>query len=136
VENGGQSWYNALALQFQSVLHGITGKPLHVEPRWTMPTCRAQATTISSTFNNALANGNYKLDKGSSTLDHANRASINWVWRPVFTKNTSASRILRQRLERLERHELASSHPVSPTMKGLEPAPTPSSRASRWLTAR
>src|ERR1035438_5420890 len=45
---------------------------------------------VASSFNNATFNGNYALDKGSSTLDQRHRVSINWVWSPILTSSTSA----------------------------------------------
>ena len=67
VENGGQSWYNALALQLvKRFSHGLTGQ---VNYTWSHAIDDADqqgaSWNISSTFNNATFNGNYPLDKGS-----------------------------------------------------------------------
>ena len=82
-----------------------------------MPTCRAQAGNISSTFNNATFNGNYPLDKGSSTLDQRHRLSVNWLWKPVFTTSTSAfAKYFVNGWELSGITTIASAHPVSATM--------------------
>jgi len=119
VENGGQSWYNALALQLQKRFsHGLTGQ---VNYTWSHAIDDADmqgaSWNISSTFNNATFNGNYPLDKGSSSLDQRHRLSVNWLWRPMFTKGTSAfSKYLVNGWELSGITTLASSHPVSTTM--------------------
>ncbi len=91
VENGGQSWYNALALQLQKRMsHGLT---LQVSYTWShsIDTANMQGASwnISSTFNNATYNGDYSFDRGSSSLDQRHRATINWLWAPRFTKGNS-----------------------------------------------
>ncbi len=119
VENGGQSWYNALALQLvKRFSHGITGQ---VNYTWSHAIDDANqegaSNNISSTFNNATYNGNYALDKGSSTLDQRHRVSINWLWRPTFTTSTSAfARYFVNGWELSTITTLASAHPVSATM--------------------
>src|SRR5204862_1434359 len=91
VENGGQSWYNALALQLQKRMsHGLTAQ---VSYTWSHAIDdgneQGASNNISSTFNNATYNGNYRYDKGSTTLDQRHRAVINWLWAPAFTKSSS-----------------------------------------------
>ena len=119
IENGGQSWYNALALQFvKRFSHGLMAQ---VNYTWSHAIDDANqqgaSWNISSTFNNATFNGNYPLDKGSSTLDQRHRASINWVWRPEFTKSTSAfAKYLVNGWELSGITTLASAHPISQTM--------------------
>ncbi len=91
VENGGQSWYNALAVQFQKRMsHGVE---LQVAYTWSHAIDdgneQGASWNISNTFNNSTIPGNWPFDKGSSTLDQRHRATINWVWMPTFTKSTS-----------------------------------------------
>lgn len=122
VENGGQSWYNALALQLQKRFsHGITAQ---VNYTWSHAlddaNMQGASWNISSTFNNATFNGNYPLDKGSSTLDQRHRASINWLWKPTFTTSTSTfAKYFVNGWELSGITTLASSHPVSPTMNSV-----------------
>jgi len=92
VENGGQSWYNALALQMtKRMSHGLQAQ---VSYTWShaIDTANMQGASwnISSTFNNATYNGDYSFDKGSSALDQRHRATINWLWAPKFTTSDSA----------------------------------------------
>jgi len=78
------------------------------------------SNNISSTFNNATFNGNYALDKGSSTLDQRHRASINWLWRPTFTTSTSTfAKYFVNGWELSGITTLASAHPVSTTMNSV-----------------
>ena len=121
MENGGQSWYNALALQVQKRFsHGLTGQ---INYTWSHAIDDADmqgaSWNISSTFNNATFNGNYPLDKGSSTLDQRHRLSVNWLWRPTFTTSTSNfAKYFVNGWELSGITTLASAHPVSATMAG------------------
>jgi flagellin-like hook-associated protein FlgL len=108
-----------MALQFQkSFSHGLTAQ---VNYTWSHAiddaNMQGASWNISSTFNNATFNGNYPLDKGSSTLDQRHRASINWLWKPTITSNNSTfSRYFVNGWELSGITTLASSHPVSTTM--------------------
>jgi outer membrane receptor protein involved in Fe transport len=119
VENGGQSWYNALALQVQKRFsHGLTGQ---VNYTWSHALDDADmqgaSWNISSGFNNATFNGNYPLDKGSSTLDQRHRLSVNWLWKPVVTTSTSTfAKYFVNGWEISGITTVASAHPVSATM--------------------
>ena len=119
VENGAQSWYNALAVQFQKrMAKGFTAQ---VNYTWSHAIDdgneQGASWNISNTFNNALFNGNYPLDKGSSTLDQRHRLSINWLWRPVLTSSTStAAKYLINGWELSAVTTLASAHPISATI--------------------
>lgn len=119
IENGGQSWYNALAVQFQKRMsHGLSAQ---VNYTWSHAIDdgneEGASYNISNTFNNATFNGNYPLDKGSSTLDQRHRVSINWLWEPTFTRSTSAfARYLVNGWGLSAITTLASSHPTSATI--------------------
>jgi hypothetical protein len=72
---------------------------------------------IASNFNNATYNGNYRYDKGSSSLDQRHRAVVNWVWEPTFTKNDSAfARYLINGWGISGIATIASAHPWTPTV--------------------
>jgi hypothetical protein len=119
VENGGQSWYNALALQVvKRFSHGLTGQ---INYTWSHAIDDADmqgaSYNISSTFNNATFNGNYPLDKGTSTLDQRHRLVVNWLWKPILTSSTSAfSKYFVNGWEISGITTLASAHPVSETV--------------------
>jgi hypothetical protein len=91
-ENGGNSWYNGLAIQVNKRMsHGFTAKLAYT---WSHAIDdgneQGASWNIDSTFNNATYNGNYRFDKGSSTLDTRHRAVLNWLWSPKFTNSDSA----------------------------------------------
>ena len=119
VENGGQSWYNALALQMEKRFsHGLTGQ---INYTWSHAIDDADmqgaSNNISSTFNNATFNGNYALDKGTSTLDQRHRLSVNWLWQPKLTTSTSTFATYFVNGWQISGiTTLASAHPVSTTM--------------------
>ena len=119
VENGGQSWYNALALQLtKRFTHGFQAQ---VNYTWSHAIDdgneQGASWNVASTFNNATFNGNYPLDKGSSTLDQRHRVSINWVWSPTITKSSSATaKFLLNGWELSAITTLASAHPASATV--------------------
>ncbi len=121
VENGGQSWYNAMALQLvKRFSHGLTGQ---INYTWSHAIDDANqqgaSWSISSGYNNATFNGNYPLDKGSSSLDQRHRVSINWLWKPTFTASTSAfAKYLVNGWELSGITTLASAHPWTATMAG------------------
>ncbi|HXA51038.1 MAG TPA: carboxypeptidase regulatory-like domain-containing protein [Candidatus Acidoferrum sp.] len=125
IENGGQSWYNALAVQVEKRFsHGLTGQ---INYTWSHAIDDANqqgaSNNISSTFNNATYNGNYALDKGTSTLDQRHRLSVNWLWRPTFTTSTSAfSRYFVNGWELSGITTLASAHPVTTTVNAASTA--------------
>jgi hypothetical protein len=92
VENGGNSWYSGLAVQVNKKMsHGVSAKLAYT---WSHAIDDANqqgaSWNISSTFNNATVPGNYRFDKGSSSLDTRHRAVINWIWQPTFTQSQSA----------------------------------------------
>lgn len=119
VENGGQSWYNALAVQLEKRFsHGFLGQ-LNYTWSHAIDDGNEQGASwnVASNFNNATFNGNYPLDKGSSTLDQRHRLSINWVWSPVITRSTSpAAKYLVNGWELSAITTLASAHPISATI--------------------
>jgi outer membrane receptor protein involved in Fe transport len=119
VENGGQSWYNALAVQFQKRM--AKGFEAQVNYTWSHAIDdgneQGASNNISDTYNNATFNGNYPLDKGSSTLDQRHRLSINWLWKPVLTSSTSNfAKYVVNGWELSAITTLASAHPISATI--------------------
>lgn len=120
VENGGQSWYNGLAVQLQKRMsHGLTAQ---VSYTWShaIDSANQQGASwnIGSNYNNATYNGDYRFDRGSSTLDQRHRAVINWLWAPKFTSNNSAfARFLVNGWQLSTITTMASAKPWSPTVQ-------------------
>ena len=118
VENGGNSWYNALAVQVNKRMsHGVSAKLAYT---WSHAiddaNMQGASWNISSTFNNATYNGNYRYDKGSSGLDQCHRAVLNWLWEPTFTSNTSTlARYFVNGWGLSGIFTVASAQPVTPT---------------------
>ena len=100
--------------------HGFTGQ---INYTWSHAiddaNMQGASWNISSTFNNATFNGNYALDKGTSTLDQRHRLSVNWMWRPAFTTSTSTfAKYFVNGWELSGITTLASAHPIGPTVNG------------------
>ncbi|HNY39230.1 MAG TPA: TonB-dependent receptor [Bryobacteraceae bacterium] len=119
VENGGQSWYNGLAVQLQKRMsHGLQAQ---VSYTWShaIDTADMQGASwnIGSNYNNATYNGDYSFDKGSSGLDQRHRAVINWLWTPKFTQSDTAfARYFVNGWELSTITTMASSKPATPTV--------------------
>jgi hypothetical protein len=119
VENGGQSWYNALALQLQKRMsHGLIAQ---VSYTWSHAIDNANqqgaSWNIGSNYINSTYPGGYGFDKGTSTLDQRHRAVINWLWAPTFTKNDSLfNRFFVNGWELSSITTMASSQPVTGTV--------------------
>jgi hypothetical protein len=124
VDNGGQSWYNGLALQLRKRMsHGLTAG---VSYTWSHAIDDANQNGASGTISfsqSNLAAGNYKLDKGSSPLDQRHRATINFLWSPTLTASKSAAaRYLINGWELSAITTLASSQPTSATVSSVSTA--------------
>jgi hypothetical protein len=122
VENGGQSWYNALAVQVQKRFsHGFQGQ-LNYTWAHSIDTGNEQGASwnISNTFINSTAPGDWTFDKGSTTLDQRHRLSINWVWEPKLVNSDKAyAKYLINGWQLSSVTTLASAKPVSPTMNSV-----------------
>lgn len=122
VENGGQSWYNALVVQFERRWsHNFMAQ---VNYTWSHAIDdgneQGASWNISNSFNNATLPGNWAFDKGSSTLDQRHRASINWVWQPMFMKNDSAfAKYAVNGWQLSAITTLGSAHPVTTTVNSV-----------------
>lgn len=94
VENGVNSYYNAMAVQFRKRFS--RGFQAHASWTWGHAIDYKQGTyqdnqgfsSIDSFAN--LYNGDYKADKGSGLLDQRHRMTINFMEQPRFTKRTGA----------------------------------------------
>ena len=117
-ENGGNSSYNALALQFRKrMAHDLS---LQASYTWSHAIDDAQQSGASATIGYAQSNllsGDYSADKGSSATDQRHRAVINWLWAPKLTKSDSwAARYLINGWELSSITTMASSQPTSATV--------------------
>jgi len=98
VDNGGNSYYDGLAVQLQRrFAHGFQGSLAYT---WSHAIDDNMGTAGSNLFlgNNApttLFNGDYNDNRGDSSLDQRQRLVINWIYSPVFTHRTdTVSRLL------------------------------------------
>ena len=120
VENGGQSWYNALVVQLNKRFsHGLQGSIAYT---W------AHSIDLGNIGNgsNALfydtlrtyANGNYSAEKGSSNLDQRHRLVLNSIWAPTFTKKSDwVSRYLVNGWSLSQITTIASTYFATPTVR-------------------
>ena len=85
-ENGVNSYYNALLLQLgKRFRYGLEGNAAYT---WSHEIDYGQGGASNALFFDtptATFNGNYKLDKGSGTLDQRHRFVLSFVEQPVFT---------------------------------------------------
>jgi len=92
VDNGGNSFYNGLAVQVQRRLaHGFEGSLSYT---WSHAIDTNMGNAGGNLFlgNNSpstLFNGRLQgKTRGDSGLDQRHRLVINWIWSPTFTKNS------------------------------------------------
>jgi hypothetical protein len=120
VENGGQSWYNGLAVQLNKRFsHGFQAQ-LNYTWSHAIDDANQQGASynIGSTFANSLLPGDWSADRGSSTLDQRHRFSFNWIWNlPKFSDSRPA--FLRAVFNDWQLSSItlmAAAHPVTATI--------------------
>jgi hypothetical protein len=119
VENGGQSWYNGLAVQLRKRMRaGFQGM---ISYTWSHAIDDADmqgaSWNIGWNYNNATIPGNYPFDKGSSSLDQRHRAVISFLYEPKFTTSTSTfAKYLVNGWQLSTITTLASAHPWTATV--------------------
>jgi outer membrane receptor protein involved in Fe transport len=93
-DNGVNSYYSGLAVQAtKRFSHGLQALLSYT---WSHEIDDGQSYSEStnnlflSNANSFLANGNYKLDKGTGVEDQRHRFVLSWVWAPTFTHRTDA----------------------------------------------
>lgn len=118
VENGGQSWYNGLALQLRKKMS--RGLFASVSYTWSHAiddgNQQGASWNIGWNYNNATTPGDYTFDKGSSTLDQRHRAVVNFVYQPRLETNNVLAKRLVNGWELSSITTLGSAHPVSGTV--------------------
>jgi hypothetical protein len=120
VENGGQSWYNAMVVQLQKRMS--RGLQASVAYTWSHAIDTANMgggsnalffDTLRSTYN-----GDYSGDKGSSALDQRHRMVLNGMWSPRLTKSDApAARWLVNGWQLSGILTLASAQPTTSTLR-------------------
>jgi len=94
VENGVNSYYNALAVQARKrFTHGLQAQLSYT---WSHEIDDGQS--FGGSTNNLFVssnsywtyNGNYKADKSSGALDQRQRFVLSWVWEPTLTHRSGA----------------------------------------------
>ncbi len=120
VENGGQSWYAGLALQFQKrFAHGFSAQAAYTWSHSIDDAQQAGASNVITFTQSNLYNGDYKADKGSSGTDQRHRAVISWIWRPNLTASQSpAAKWLLNGWELSTITTMASAEPATATVSG------------------
>ncbi len=120
VENGGQSSYNALAIQIQRRLsYGFEGALSYT---WSHAIDYNLGGANSNLFfgSNApsnLYNGNYRADRGDGALDQRQRLVINWIYSPTFTSRSDViSRFLINNWQLSDITTIATGQPTTPTV--------------------
>jgi hypothetical protein len=90
-ENGLKSFYNALAVQFQTRFrHGLQAAASYT---WAHAIDDGQGAGSDALFFSSAAstyNGNYKFDKGSGALDQRHRLVLAFIAQPTFTHRSGA----------------------------------------------
>ncbi len=120
VENGGQSSYNALAVQIQRRLsHGFEGALSYT---WSHAIDYNLGGAGNNLFfgNNApsnLYNGDYRADRGDGALDQRQRLVINWIYSPIFTSRSDViSRFLINNWQLSDITTIVTGQPTTPTV--------------------
>ena len=93
LESGGNSYYNGMIVslkrRFANALQGSLAYT------WSHAIDYNQGgggnTLFGSSFATSVFNGDYKGDKGSSSIDQRQRLTINAIYAPTFTHSTSAA---------------------------------------------
>jgi hypothetical protein len=92
MENGVNSYYNALAVQARKrISHGLQAMLSYT---WSHEIDDGQSYggSTNNIFLNSASywtyNGNYKADKSSGALDQRHRFVFSWMWEPKFTTRT------------------------------------------------
>ena len=117
-ENGGQSWYNGLALQLRKRMsHGLSAQVAYTWSHAIDDAKQSGGSTVVYWQQDGTYNGNYSFDKGSSGIDQRHRVGINFLWNPTFTTSTStAARYLVNGWQLSAITTMASSVPTSGTV--------------------
>jgi outer membrane receptor protein involved in Fe transport len=125
VDNGGNSYYNGLAVQVQRrFAHGFQGSLAYT---WSHAIDDNMGSAGSNLFlgNNppsSLFNGDYKNNRGDSSLDLRQRLVLNWILSPTFTSRTDlASRLLVNNWQLATITTIATGQPLTESLSVASP---------------
>jgi hypothetical protein len=119
VDNGGLSYYDALAVQLNKrFAHGFQGGLAYTFGHAIDFNQGAATNNIFfSTGPTSYENGNYSAEKGSAANDVRHRAVINFVWTPTLSKSNSAfARFVLNNWQLSQITTLQSSQPTTGTI--------------------
>ncbi|MBL8228802.1 MAG: TonB-dependent receptor [Bryobacterales bacterium] len=119
VENGGNSYYNAMIVQVRKRMSRSWEG--HVSYTWSHAIDNNQGGGSDNIFFSggprSLFNGDYQQDKASSSLDQRHRFVTSTIWAPQFVKRDSgAAKWLVNNWQLSQITTLASAQPQTPTI--------------------
>ena len=87
VENGGSSWYDAVAVQLRKQV----ARTLSVQASytWSHSIDDVSGTPVVPGIPSNSTPGNYAGDRGNSEADQRHRGTVNWLWQPTVIKSNS-----------------------------------------------
>ena len=88
VENGGSSWYNAVAVQLRKQV----ARSLSVQASytWSHSIDDVSGTPVVPGIPSNSTPSNYAGDRGNSEADQRQRGAVNFVWQPTVIKSNSS----------------------------------------------
>ena len=119
IENGGQSWYNAMIVQLNKRMsHGLQGSLAYT---WShaidLGNIGGGNNALFYDFPRTYANGDNANEKGSSANDQRHRLVLNSIWAPTFTQSNSwAARYLVNGWQISQITTIASPQFATPTL--------------------
>jgi len=120
VENGGRTYYDALAAQLKKRMS--RGIETSLAYTWSHAIDTANqgggSNALFFDFLRSTANGSYSQDKGSSSLDQRHRLVVSSIFQPTFTSSTSnVARFLINNWQLTQITTAASSQPATTTLR-------------------
>ena len=119
VENGGQTWYNAMVLQAtKRYSHGLVASAQYTWSHAIDTGNQGNVTNAAIYAVRTTLNGDYSGDKGTSLLDVRHRFVLNSSWQPRLTKsNTRLARWLINGWQLSEITTIQSAPPATTTVR-------------------
>jgi hypothetical protein len=85
IDNGGQTWQDALVLQLQKRFsHGLQGSVAYTYSHAIDDFEQGGGNNVVFPGVSTYYNGDFKADKGSSGLDQRHRVAVTSLWSPTF----------------------------------------------------
>jgi hypothetical protein len=90
IDNGGQTWYNALVLQLTKRLsHGLQGSVAYTWSHALDDFEQGGGSTVVFPGITTIYNGDFRPEKATSALDQRHRLNITTLWAPTFSSGSS-----------------------------------------------